>query len=100
MFSKARGSAAARDFLKAQAGHFSVDPELRSRYPQENWDLLSSSSYKACKLALTLDSEGDNPTVPDPDAKIGPGTSSWRSALSTMLLSCVCLGRDSPPQTI
>ena len=92
VFSKAGGSAAARDLLKAQAGHFSVDPRLRSRYPQENWDQLSSSSYKACELALTA--EGDNPTIPDPEAEIG--TSSRGSAFYTMLWSCVCLGRDSP----
>ena len=67
VFSAARGSTAARDLLKA--GHFSFDPQLRSLYPQENWDQLSSSSYKACKLALTAN--GDNLTIPDPDVEIG-----------------------------
>ena len=67
VFSEARGSAAARGLLKA--GYFSFDPRLRSTSPQENWDQLSSSSYEACKLALTA--EDDNP-------------SSWGSALYTM----------------
>ena len=80
VFSAARGSAApaARDLLKA--GYFSLDPQLRSISPHENWDQLSSSSYEACKLALAA--KGDNPTIPDPDAEIG--TSSWGSALYTM----------------
>ena len=71
VFLEARGSAAARDLLKTR--YFSFDPQLRSLYPQENWDQLSSSSYKACKLALTA--KGDNLTIPDPDVEIG--TSSW-----------------------
>ena len=79
VFSAARGSPAAGDLLKS--GHFSVGPKLRSRYPQENWDQLFSSSYKACKLALTA--EGDNTTIPDPDAEI-IGTSSCGSAHYTM----------------
>ena len=66
VFSEVRGSPAARDLLKA--GYFSYDPELRSLFPQENWDQLSSSSYKACKLALT--SKGDK-TIPHPVAEIG-----------------------------
>ena len=94
VFSEARGSAAARDFLKAQAGHFSVGPKLRSRFPRENWDQLFSSSYKACELALTAEGDSDNPTIPDPEADIG--TSPRGSAFYTMLWSCVCLGRDSP----
>ena len=78
VFSEARGSAAAQDLLKA--GYFSLDAQLRSLFPHENWDQLSSSSYKACELALTT--EGDNPTIPDPEAEIG--SSSWGSALYTM----------------
>ena len=77
VFSEVRGSASARDLL--EAGYFSLHPHLRSLYPQENWDQLSSSSFKACMLALTA--KGDNPTIPDPDAEIG--TSSWASALYT-----------------
>ena len=79
VFSEVRGSAAlaARDLLKA--GYFSLHPQLRSRYPQENWDQLSSSSCKACMLALTA--KGDNLTISDPDAAIGK--SSWGSALYT-----------------
>ena len=75
VFLEARGSAAARDLLNA--GYFSLDPKLRSRHPLENWDQLFSSSYKACKLALTA--KGDNPTFSDPDAEIG--TSSWGSEI-------------------
>ena len=78
VFSAVRGSATARDLLKA--GYFSLHPRLQSLFPHENWDQLSSSSYKACELALTT--EGDNPTIPDPEAEIG--TSSWGSALYTM----------------
>ena len=94
VFSAARGSAAlaARDLLKA--GYFSLHPHLRSLSPHENWDQLSSSSYKACELALTAEGDSDNPTIPDPEADIG--TSSRGSAFYTMLWSCVCLGRDSP----
>ena len=77
VFSAARGSAAAQDLLKA--GYFGLDPLLQLLSPQESWDQLSSSSYKACKLALTA--KGDNPTIPDPDAEIG--RSSWGSALYT-----------------
>ena len=50
--------------------------------PQENRDQLFSSCYKACELALTA--EGDNTSIPDPDAEIGPGMSSWGSALYAM----------------
>ena len=62
VFSAARGSPAAGDLLKS--GHFSFNPELRSLSPQENWKQLSSSSYKACKLALTAKGDSDNPTIP------------------------------------
>ena len=50
VFSQARGSAAALDLL--EAGSFSFDIRLQTRFPQENWDELFSSSYTACKLAI------------------------------------------------
>jgi len=28
-------------------------PQLQERFPQENWDQLFSSSYKACRLAVS-----------------------------------------------
>ena len=71
-------SAAALNLLKA--GSFSVDPQLRRQFPQENWDQLFSASYKACKLAIAA--AGDKPTIPEPDAVIG--TSSRGSALHTI----------------
>ena len=54
-----------------KAGSFSFDPQLRRRLPQENWDQLFSSSYKACQLAIAA--EGDKPTIPEPDAEIDVG---------------------------
>ena len=56
VFSHAGRSAAALDLLRA--GSFSFNPQLRSDFPQENWDQLFSASYKACKLAIAT--EGDN----------------------------------------
>ena len=50
VFSQARGSAAALDLL--EAGSFRFDPQLQTRFPQENWEELFSSCYTACKLAV------------------------------------------------
>ena len=61
VFSHAGGSAAALDLLSA--GSFSFNPQLRSDFPQENWDQLFSTSYEACKLAIASDSEDDNLAV-------------------------------------
>ena len=59
---EARRSAVALDLL--EAGSISFDPRLRRRFPQENWDQLLSSSFKACKLAITAKGK---PTIPEPD---------------------------------
>ena len=64
---EARRSAVALEIL--EAGSISFDPLLRSRFPQENWDQLFSSSFKACKLAITA--KDDEPMIPASDAEIG-----------------------------
>lgn len=51
VFSKARRSDASH---LIEAGSFRIDPELPRRFPQENWDQLFSSSYKACKSAISI----------------------------------------------
>jgi len=88
VFSQARRSAAALDLLEAES--FSFHPQLQRRFPQENWDQLFSSSYKACKLAMAV--EGDKP-IPEPGAKIG--TSSRGSALHTMSRRLIKLFKSS-----
>jgi len=49
VFSKA-GQAIGQERL-LEAGSFSFDPQLPTRFPQENWNELFSSCYTACKLA-------------------------------------------------
>ena len=50
------------------AGSFSLDPHIRKRFPQENWDQLISSSFRACELAITA--KGDEPTIREYEPKI------------------------------
>ena len=49
VFSKA-GQAIRRERL-LEAGSFSFDPQLPTRFPQENWNELFSSCHTACRLA-------------------------------------------------
>ena len=62
-----------------EAGPFSLDRHIRKRFLQENWDKLISSSFKACKLAITV--KGDEPTIRESGARIG--TSSRGRGLHT-----------------
>ena len=66
VFSHAGRSAATLDLLGA--GSFSFDPQLRRRFPEENWDQLISTCFKACKLAITA--KGDKPTIRKPGDKL------------------------------
>ena len=63
------------------SGSFSLEPHIRKRFPQENWDKLISTSFKACKLAITA--KGDKPlaTIRESGARIG--TSSRGRGLDT-----------------
>ena len=78
VFSHAGRSASTLVLL--EAGSFSLDPHIRKRFPQENWDKLISSSFKACRLAITA--KGDKPTIRESGARIG--TSSRGRGLDTM----------------
>ena len=78
VFSHVGRSAAARNLLNA--GSFSFDPQLPKRFPEESWDQLFSSSFKACMLATTA--KVDKPTNPEPGIEIG--TSSRGDGLHTM----------------
>jgi hypothetical protein len=80
VFSQAGRSDASLRLL--DAGSFSFDPQLPRRFPQENWNQLSSSSYKACMLAIGA--KGDEPTIPEPSAHVEIGTTSRRGDLHTM----------------
>lgn len=53
IFSKAAPSDVLERFLKSWSPR--VDPQLRRRYPQDNWSDLYSSTYRACELAATGD---------------------------------------------
>ena len=54
--------------LLLRAGSFSLDPHIRERFPQENWDQLISSSFRACELAITA--KGDEPTIQESEPTI------------------------------
>ena len=56
VFSQAGRSDATQRLLRA--GSFSFNPQLQTRFPQENWRQLVSASYEACKLAIAA--KGDN----------------------------------------
>ena len=83
VFSQASGSAAALDLL--EAGSFSFHPELRKRFPQENWDQLFSSSYTACTLAIATGGDMPEQTIREPRAKPEIGRSSKGSGCRSML---------------
>ena len=62
-----------------EAGSFNLDPHIQELFPQENWDQLISSSFKACELAITA--KGDDATIRESGVKIG--TSSRGRGLDT-----------------
>ena len=72
-----------------ETGSFSFDSQLPKQFPQENWDKLFSSSFKACKLAAT----SDGPTIPDLCAEIG--TTSRGGSLHTMSMRLKGLFKSS-----
>ena len=78
VFAQAGRSGASLHLL--EAGYFRFDLRLPRRFPQENWNRLSWSSYEACKLAIAA--KGDQPMIPEPDAEIG--TTSRRGGLHAM----------------
>ena len=79
IFSKGAPSDDLERFLKSWS--LRVDPQLLKRYPQENWNQLYSSTYKACKLAAKGDDAWMLVPIPKPGVEIG--TSSTPSDLDT-----------------
>jgi hypothetical protein len=69
IFSKAAPSNDLECFLKSWS--FRVDPQLLKRYPQEIWNQLYSSTYKACQLAAKGDDAWMLVPIPKPGAEIG-----------------------------
>ena len=70
VFSHAERSDETLDLLKA--GSFSFDPQLRRRFPEEDWDQLFSSCFEACELAIIAKGNKRHKSItPEPGAEIG-----------------------------
>ena len=57
--------------LLLESRFFKVNPQLPRRFPQEDWNQLFSSSYKACKLAIGAKVDDSEPTILEFSTKIG-----------------------------
>ena len=81
--------------LLLESGFFSVDPQLPRRFPQEDWNQLFSSSYKACKLAIGAKVDEGEPTIPEFSTEIE--TTSRRGGLHTISRILKGLFKSSKP---
>ena len=57
--------------LLLESRFFKVNPQLPRQFPQEDWNQLFSSSYKACKLAIGAKVDDSEPTIPEFSTEIG-----------------------------